>query len=171
MQHPPTATQRFFRLSLGENMTIQKSNRNSKGIQNFKSATNNTLRTSGLIATKGIEKTAKWLVTDQTRATQRASMMKLEQSAKYSLASMALSNRRLERISNSVHQLINTSVGNSTFEVAVGWLIDHAFYVWSLLWGIIWSIVSDLLMTIFSALLIILFNVIFFYTIFWLLFL
>ena len=152
-------------------MVKQNANRNSKSMPNLKSATISTLRTTDYIATKGIEKTAKWLVTDQTRATQRASMMKLEQSAKYSLASMALSNRRLERISNSVHQLINTSVGNSTFEVAVGWLIDHAFYVWSLLWGIIWSIVSDLLMTIFSVLLVIMFNFVFFYTLFWLLFL
>ena len=152
-------------------MTIQKSNGNSKAIQNFKSTTNNTLRTTGLIVTKGIKKTAKWLVSDNTRANQRNNLIELERSANDHLASMSLSNRRLERLSNSVRRLINTGKGDSTFEVAVGWLVDHALHLWCLLWGLIWSLVSSLLMTIFSVLLIILFNVIFFYTIFWLLFL
>ena len=152
-------------------MTIQKSNRNSTAIRNFKSATNNTLRTTGLIATKGIEKTARWLVSEDTRTTQRNNLIELERSANDHLASMSLSNRRLERLSNSVRRLINTGKGDSTFEVAVGWLVDHALHLWFLLWDFIWSIVSSLLMTIFSVLLIILFNVIFFYTLFWLLFL
>ena len=152
-------------------MVIQNGNRNIKAIRNFKTATVITLHTTGYIATKGIDKTAKWIVTDHSRVTHRTSMMKLEQSAKYSLASMALSNRRLDRISDNARRLINTNVGDSTVEVAVGWLVDHAFYIWSLLWGIIWSIVSDLLMTIFSVLLVIMFNVVFFYTLFWLLFL
>ena len=56
-------------------MTIQKLNRNSKAIQNFKSVTNNTLRTTGLIATKGIEKTARWLVSGDTRATKRNNLI------------------------------------------------------------------------------------------------
>ena len=152
-------------------MTIQKSNRNSKAIQNFKSATNNTLRKTGLIATKGIEKTAKWLTSEDTRTIQRNNFNKLERSANDHLEIMSLSNRRLERLSNSVRRLINTGKGDSTFEVAVGWLVDHALHLWCLFWGLIWSLVSSLLMTIFSVLLIILFNVIFFYTIFWLLFL
>ena len=152
-------------------MTIQKSNRNSTAIRNFKSATNNTLRTTGLIATKGIEKTARWLVSEDTRTTQRNNLIELERSANDHLASLSLSNRRLERLSNSVRRLINTGKGDSTFEVAVGWLVDHALHLWCLFWGLIWSLVSSLLMTIFSVLLIILFNVIFFYTLFWLLFL
>ena len=146
-------------------MTIQRSNRN------LKSASINTLRTTGNVATKGIEKTAKWIVTDNTGATQRTGIMELERSANHHLASMTLSNRRLDRISDNVRRLINTNSGHSTFEIAVGWLIDHAFFICGQLWCFIWSIVSDLLMTIFSVLLIILFNVIFFYTIFWLLFL
>ena len=143
-------------------MVKQYANRNSKAIRNFKSATNNTLRTTGLIATKGIEKTARWLVSGDTRATQRNNLIELERSANDHLASMSLSNRRLERLSNSVRRLINTGKGHSTFDVAVGWLVDHALHLWCLLWGLIWSIVSSLLMTIFSVLLIILFNVIFF---------
>ena len=146
-------------------MTIQRSNRN------LKSATITTLRTTGLIATKGIEKTAKWLISEDTRTIQRNNLNELERSANDHLDSMSLSNRRLERLSNSVRRLINTGKGDSTFEVAVGWLVDHALHLWCLLWGLIWSLVSSLLMTIFSVLLIILFNVIFFYTIFWLLFL
>ena len=152
-------------------MTIQKSNGNSKAIQNFKSTTNNTLRTTGLIVTKGIKKTAKWLVSDNTRANQRNNLIELERSANDHLASMSLSNRRLDRSSDSVRRLINTGKGHSIFEIAVGWLVDHALHLWCLLWGLIWSIVSSLLMTIFSVLLVIMFNVIFFYTIFWLLFL
>ena len=152
-------------------MVKQYANRNSKAISNLKSATISTLRTTGNVATKGIQKTAKWLVTDHTRATKRTRIIELERSANDHLASMSLSNRRLERLSNSVRRLINTGKGDSTFEVAVGWLVDHALHLWCLLWGLIWSLVSSLLMTIFSVLLIILFNVIFFYTIFWFLFL
>ena len=152
-------------------MTIQNASRNSKATRNLKSATINTLRTTGLIATKGIEKTAKWLISEDTSTTQRNNLIELERSANHHLDSMSLSNRRLKRLSNSVRRLINTGKGVNIFEVAVGWLVDHALHLWCLLWGLIWSLVSSLLMTIFSVLLIILFNVIFFYTIFWLLFL
>ena len=152
-------------------MAKQNAYRNSKAMRNLKSATNNTLRTTGNIATKGIEKTAKWIVTDHTRATHRNHMNDLERSANQHLASMALSNRRLDRLSGNVHRLINTGRGDSLFEVAVGWLIDHAFHLWGLLWDLIWSIVSNLLMTIFSVLLVIMFNIIFFYALFWLMFL
>ena len=152
-------------------MAKQNANRNSKAMRNLKSATISTLRNTGNIATKGIEKTARWLVSEDTNTTQRNKLIELERSANDHLTSMSLSNRRLERLSNSVRRLINTGKGDSTFEVAVGWLVDHALHLWCLLWGLIWSIVSSLLMTIFSVLLVIMFNVIFFYTIFWLLFL
>jgi len=130
-------------------MVKQYANRNSKAISNLKSATISTLRTTGNVATKGIQKTAKWLVTDNTGATQRSSIMELERSANHHLASMTLSNRRLDRISENVRRLTNTNLGHSTFEIAVGWLVDHAFYICGQLWGFIWSIVSDLLMAIF----------------------
>ena len=140
-------------------------------MRNLKSATISTLRNAGNLATKGIEKTAKWLTADNARATHRNLMKELERSANHHLASMALSNHRLDRLSDSVHRLINTGKGDSNFEVAAGWLVDHVLHLWCLLWGLIWSIVSSLLMTIFSVLLVIMFNVIFFYAIFWLLFL
>ena len=152
-------------------MAKQNTNRNIKATRNLKSATINTLHTIGCIATKGIKKTAKWLTADNARATHRNHMNDLERNANYHLASMALSNRRLNRLSDSVRRLINTGRGDSFFEIAVGWLIDHAFHLWGLLWDLIWSIVSNILMTIFSVLLVIMFNVIFFYTLFWLLFL
>ena len=152
-------------------MAKQNTNRNIKATHNLKTVTNSTLRTTRNIATKGIEKTAKWLVPDNPRAAHRNYMKELERSANNSLASMALSNRRLDRLSDNVRRLINTNVGDSPFEVAVGWLVDHALHLWGLLWDLIWSIVSNLLMTIFSVLLVIMFNVIFFYAIFWLLFL
>ena len=152
-------------------MVKQYANRNSKAISNLKSATISTLRTTGNVATKGIQKTAKWLTTDNARATHRNHMNDLERNANHYLASMALSNRRLDRLSANVRRLINTNVGDSPFEVAVGWLIDHAFFIWGQLWSFIWSIVSDFLMAIFSVLMVIMFNVIFFYTLFWFLFL
>ena len=152
-------------------MAKQNTNRNIKATRNLKSATISTLRTTGNIATKGIEKTAKWLTTDNARAAHRNHMNDLERNANHHLANMALSNRRLSRLSNNVCRLINTGVGDNNFEVAVGWLIDHALHLWSLLWDLIWSIVSDLLMAIFSILLVIMFNVVVFYTLFWLLFL
>ena len=88
----------------------------------------------------------------------------------YILASMTLGNRRVERLNDSVSRLIDTGVGDSTFEVAVGWLIDRALYVWDLLWGFIWPIVSYLLISIFTILMVVMFNVIFFYALFWFLF-
>lgn len=111
-------------------------NRNSKIIRNIRSAANHrAVRITGNIVSKGVCKTAKWMVTDHTNATERRSIMELEQSINYSLASMTLGNRRVGRLNDSVYRLINTGVGDSTFEVAVGWCIDHSLYVWDLLWG------------------------------------
>lgn len=42
----------------------------SKAIRNIKSAAGNTLSTTGNIASKGVTKTAKWLITDHTGASQ-----------------------------------------------------------------------------------------------------
>lgn len=152
-------------------MAKQNAYRNSKAIPNLQSATNITLRTTCNIVAKGIDKTAKWLVKEDARSTHRNYVKQRERIANHHLASMALSNRRLNRLSNNVHRIINTGKSDSTFEVAVGWLIDHAFHFWSLLWGFIWSMVTSLLMSIFSILLVIMFNVMFFYAIFWFLFL
>ena len=152
-------------------MAKQNAYGNSKAIPNLKSGTISTLRTTRNIATKQIEKTAKWIVTDHTGPTKRTKIMELERSANHHLASMALSNRRLDRLSDNVRRLINTNLGDSPFEVAVGWLVDHAFYICGQLLGFIWSIVCDLLVAIFSVLLVITFNVIFFCALFWFLFL
>ena len=55
-------------------MAKQNAYRNSKAIPNLKSAIISTLRTTRNIATKGNEKTAKWIVTDDARATHRNHM-------------------------------------------------------------------------------------------------
>ena len=146
-------------------------NRSTRVIRNINAAANHrAVRTTGKYAVKGIEKTAKWLVTDHTGATQRTSMMELEQSANYSLASMALGNRRVERLLDSGQWLRNTGTGASTFEAATGWCIDHSLFIFDLLWGFIWPIVFYLLMGILTIVLIVVFNFIFFYTLFWFLF-
>ena len=137
-------------------------NRNSKIIRNIRSAANHpAVRTTGNIVSKGVEKTAKWMVTDHTNATERMSIIGLQQSSNYLLASMVLGNRRVER------RLRNTGAGVSTFEVATGWLIDHALYVGDLLWGFIGPILLYLLMSILMVVLIVVFNFIFFYALFW----
>jgi hypothetical protein len=51
-------------MSLGDNMAKQNENRNSKAILNLKSTVNRILRKTGNLATKAIDKTAKWLATD-----------------------------------------------------------------------------------------------------------
>ena len=138
----------------------------SKAMRNIKSAANNTFRNTGNIASKGVNKTAKWLVTDHTGSTQRISIMELQQSINYSLARMALVNRRMKRSNERVQRLINTGLSDSAFEGASGWLIDHALFVFDLMWGFIWPIVSYLLWSVFIIVVIVLFNVIFFYALF-----
>ncbi len=139
-------------------------NRNSKIIRNIRSAANHpAVRTTGNIVSKGVEKTAKWMVTDHTNATEFRGIMERQQSMNYVLASMALGNRRVER-------LLNTGAGASTFEVATGWCIDHSLFIFDLLWGFIWPIVFYLLMGILAIVMIVVFNFIFFYALFWFLF-
>lgn len=141
----------------------------SKVIRNLKSATNTTLRTTGNITSKGVNKTAKWLVTDHTNAIERSSMMELEQKVNFILADVALMNRRTERVMESTKRFIATGIQDSSLDHTIGWCIDHALYIFDLLWGFIWPIVSYLLMTILMIVLIIVFNVIFFYVIYLLL--
>jgi hypothetical protein len=142
----------------------------SKAIRNLKLATNSTLRNTGNIASKGFTKTAKWLVTDHTGSTQRISFMEVQQKINYSLARMALVNRRMKRSNERVQRLINNGLNDSGFEVVTGCLIDHALYMFDLLWGFIGPIVSYLLMSILMIVAIVVCNVIFFYGLFWLLF-
>jgi hypothetical protein len=145
----------------------RSSNRSSRVISNINAAANHrAVRTT----VKGIEKTAKWMATDHTNAAQRTSLMELEQSMNYILASMTLGNRRMGRLNDSVYRLINTGVGDSTLEIVVGWLIDHSLFIFDLLWGFIWPIVFYLLMTIFTVLMVVMFYVIFFYALFWFVF-
>lgn len=142
----------------------------SKAIRNLKSATNSTLRTTGNITSKGLNKTAEWLVTDHTNATERSSMMELEQKVNFILADVALMNRRTERVMESNRRYIATGIHDSSLDHTIGWWVDHSLYVFDLLWGFIWPIVSYLLMTVLMIVLIIVFNVIFFYALFWFLF-
>jgi hypothetical protein len=142
----------------------------SKAIRNLKSATNSTLRTTGNITSKGLNKTAKWLVTDHTNATERSSMMELEQKVNFILADVALMNRRTERVMESTRRYIATGIQDSSLDHTIGWWVDHSVYIFDLVWGFIWPIVSYLLMTILMIVLIIVFNVIFFYALFWFLF-
>jgi hypothetical protein len=141
----------------------------SKAIRNLKSVTNSTLRTTGSLTSKGANKVGKWLVTDHTGAIVRSNFIGLEQSINFTLAKMALGNRRTGRLIDCTQRLIDTGVSDSTFETTVGWGADHAIYVFDLLWGFLCPIVSYLLMTILMIVMIVVFNVIFFYALYQLL--
>ncbi|PPD45745.1 MAG: hypothetical protein CTY12_06880 [Methylotenera sp.] len=142
----------------------------SKAIRNIKSATNSTLRTTGNLTSKGANKVGKWLVTDHTNAIERSSMMELEQKVNFHLADAELINRRATRLNVSTQRFIDIGIQDTNFQNATGWCIDHALYVFELIWGFIWPIVRYLLMTILMILAIVVFNVIFFYGLFWLFF-
>jgi len=132
---------------------------NSKAIHHMRSAAKGIFRSTGKVATKGMEKTAKWMVTDHLDSTQHINLMELEQKIHYSLASMKLSNRRLLRRLNSTGQ-------DSVSEVITGWMVDHMRYVLDLLWGFIWPIVSYLILTVVGIFLVILYSVIIYYLLF-----
>ena len=127
----------------------------SKVIRNINSAANHrAVRTTGNIASKGLNKTAKWLITDHTGSTERSSMMELEQKVNFILADVELMNRRTARVIESTRRYIATGIHESSLDHSIGWCIDHALYVFDLLWGFIWPIVSYLLMTILMIVLI-----------------
>jgi hypothetical protein len=91
--------------------------------------------------------------------------MEVQQKINYSLAGITLFRRRMKRSNFRLQKLIKTGLGDSHFEVDIGWCIDHELYVFDLLWGLIWPIVSYLLMIV----MIIVFNVIFIYALYLLL--
>jgi hypothetical protein len=142
----------------------------SKAVRNLKSATNSTLRTTGNIASKGVNKTAKWLVTDHTNAIERSNFMELEQKANFIIADVELMNRRTTRLIESTQRFIATGVRVTFFQNAVGWWEDHTLYAFDLLWGFFRPILRYLLMTVLMIVMIIVFNVLFFYALFWFLF-
>ena len=123
----------------------------SKALRNLKSATNTTLRTTGNIASKGVNKTAKWMTTDHIGSSHLASMMELQQKINYSDASHNLLMRRLERFDESLSERI------------LGWIADYLHYLWDLLIGFTGPIISMILWSIFRIIVIVACNVIFFY--------
>lgn len=136
----------------------------SQAIRNINSAANHrAVRTTGNIASKGLSKTAKWLVTDHTGSIERSNFMEMQQKVNFILADVALINRRTERVMESNRRYIATGIHDSSLDHTIGWCVDHALYIFDLLWGFILPIVSYLLMTILMIVLIIVFNVIFFY--------
>ncbi|NOS98747.1 MAG: hypothetical protein HOP25_09800 [Methylotenera sp.] len=142
----------------------------SKAICNINAAANHrAVRTTGNYASKGLSKTAKWLVTDHTNAAQRSNFMELQQKVNFIHADVNLMNRRTERVIESNRRYIATGIHDSSLDHTIGWWVDHSLYVFDLVWGFIWPIVSYLLMTILMIVLIIVFNVIFFYALYLLL--
>jgi hypothetical protein len=70
----------FFTSNKKRSMT--KPNR-SKAIRKLKSATNSTLRINGNVSSKGLSKTAKWLISDNKNAIESSRMMELEQKVNF----------------------------------------------------------------------------------------
>lgn len=105
-------------------------------------ANHRVVNTTGNLAVRGIERTAKWVATDHVGTAQRSELMATEQDLCFILADMALINRRAARNNESVLAFI------------AGWVIDYGLYVFDLLWGFIWPILMMLIWNIFSAILI-----------------
>lgn len=129
-------------------------------IRNINAAANHrAVRTSGKIAVKGIEKTAKWMTTDHIGSSRLSSLMEFEQKMNYSNASLNLSTRRLARYGQN----------QSILESTLGWIADYLEYAWDMLLGFTIPIIKMFLWSIFSIIVIIVVNVIFFYGIYLLL--
>jgi len=144
-------------------MTKQYRTPQSKGMRNIKAAANRTLKTTSDVAAQGIEKTASWMATDHIGASDSSSMMELGQSINFTMAKIRLVNRRADRSYNQLNNEINTDSQTSVIAIVWGWLIDHLFFAFDVLWGFIEPILTLIFLTIVKIVLIILANVIFFY--------
>jgi hypothetical protein len=124
-------------------MAIHQPNLRKRTLRSIHNAANHRLvNTTGNLAVRGIERTAKWVATDHVGTAQRSELMEIEQDVFFILADMALINRRAARNNESVLAFI------------AGWVIDYGLYLFDLLWGFIWPILMMLIWNIFSAILI-----------------
>jgi hypothetical protein len=124
-------------------MAIHQPNLRKRTLRSIHTAANHRLvNTTGNLAVRGIERTAKWFATDHVGTAQRSELMEIEQDVCFILADMALINRRAARNNESVLAFI------------AGWVIDYGLYLFDLLWGFIWPILMMLIWNIFSAILI-----------------
>ncbi len=129
-------------------------NRRSK----FIPVADRVLNSAGKVVSKVAGHTFRYVATDHSGSHISRSIMEMEQSFNYTRASLDLFSRQCARA--------NEHIDDNMFERAAGWLVDHARYVWDLLWGFISPIVGFILWSIFRIAIIILFNVIFFYVLF-----
>ena len=143
-------------------MSIYKSNRTRKSLSKSKPLTNHILNTTAKIASKGAESTFRYLAKDHTNSNTHLTFMQNRQHIRYGIARMSLGTRRVQRLLDQNQRLIDIGDQPSMLEIVFGLLIDHALYVWDLLWGFISPILMHLLMTLYTIFLIILFNAIFF---------
>ena len=136
-------------------MAIHQPNLRKRTLRSIHTAANHrVVNTTGNLAVRGIERTAKWVATDHVGTAQRSELMEIEQDVCFILADMALINRRAARNNESVLAFI------------AGWVIDYGLYLFDLLWGFIWPILMMLVMNILSAILIAAFVGLTFYLLF-----
>ena len=124
-------------------MAIHQPNLRKRTLRSIHTAANHrVVNTTGNLAVRGIERTAKWVATDHVGTAQRSELMEIEQDVCFILADMALINRRAARNNDSVLAFI------------AGWVIDYGLYLFDLLWGFIWPILMMLIGSLLSAILI-----------------
>jgi hypothetical protein len=124
-------------------MAIHQPNLRKRTLRSIHTAANHrVVNTTGNLAVRGIERTAKWVATDHVGTAQRSELMEIEQDVCFILADMALINRRAARNNESVLAFI------------AGWVVDYGLYVFDLLWGFIWPILMMLIGSLLSAILI-----------------
>ncbi len=140
-------------------------NRRSK----FIPVADRVLNSAGKVVSKVAESTFRYVATDHSGSHISRSIMEMEQSLNYTRASLDLFSRQCTRSNERIGRLFNTGVDDNVFEIAAGWLVDHALYVLDLLWGFISPILMYIAWSLFSIIFIVACNVIFFGGLYWLL--
>jgi len=133
----------------------------SRVISNINATANSqAVHTVGKYASKGINKTAKWMAADHTSSNLHTSIMEMQQSMNYGFATLNLLTRRSARLSQNLNPLRSI----------LCWIADYSRYAWDMLLGFLAPFISMLFWGLFRVVVIVLCNAIFFYALFWFLF-
>ena len=143
-------------------MAKQKTNSTRKRRSQLAPLASSALNSTVKIASKGVQSTFKHLATNHISNNIHYSLMENQQQIKFCIARMKLGNRRVERLLEHNQRSVDTGVYVSNIEVIFGCLVDHALYVWDVLWGFISPLLMHLAMNLFTIFAIIACNIIFF---------
>jgi hypothetical protein len=135
-------------------MAIFKSNRNKRRSK-FIPFANQVIGSTGKVAVKGVEKSAKWLLSDHAKIVEStvigSSFMESLQNINFLLAQIALTDRRQNRQGTKVNILY----------FIMWWIIDHLWFLWDVWWGFIQPMLTFFLWSLIHLLIVIFFNLLF----------